>query len=109
VILGVYVTFEVSAYIVFLRSVCRLLVTVEVPSSPILVTLTMDAIRSSEISVPARAKWRNIPEYGILHFLGVVCLLINSSSLKTEAGLLPDHVTLYPSPPSGRLRALRLL
>jgi hypothetical protein len=35
----------------FLRSVCRLLVTAEVSSSPILVTLMMEALSSSETSV----------------------------------------------------------
>jgi hypothetical protein len=38
-----------------------------VPSSPILVTLMMEAIRSSETSVATRVIRRNIPEHGILH------------------------------------------
>jgi hypothetical protein len=50
-----------------LRSVLRLLVTVNVvPSSPILFGLMMDAISSYEESVLTKATWRNIPEEGVL-------------------------------------------
>jgi hypothetical protein len=45
----------------------RLLVTANVPNSPILVTLIMEELRPSEMSVLARTTERNIPEDGIPH------------------------------------------
>jgi hypothetical protein len=49
------------------HSMLRLLVTANVLSSQILVTLMVEAIRSSETSIITRATWRNIPEDGSLH------------------------------------------
>jgi hypothetical protein len=51
----------------FLRCVLRLLVTANaVPSSPILVTLMMEALHSAETLALTRATRRNIPQDGIL-------------------------------------------
>jgi hypothetical protein len=59
---------ELGTLILFLRSVRRLLVRANfVPTSPILVTLMMEAILSSETSVLIIATLRYILEDGILH------------------------------------------
>jgi hypothetical protein len=51
-------------------SMLQLLVTANVvPSSPIHVTLVMEAIHSSETWVVTRATWCNTPEEGILQFI----------------------------------------
>jgi hypothetical protein len=57
---------EPNSILVFLRSMHRLLVMANILSSPILVTLMMEALSSSDTSVLTRATWHNNPENGIL-------------------------------------------
>jgi hypothetical protein len=59
---------KLGIVLVFFHSVVLLLVTVNVvPSSPILVTLMMEAICSFETSVIIRGTWHKMQEDGILH------------------------------------------
>jgi hypothetical protein len=50
-----------------IASIIRMLVTDNVPSSPILIALIMKAIRSSERSVLTKTTRHNTPEDGIIH------------------------------------------
>jgi hypothetical protein len=63
----------------------QLLITANVvPSSPIFVTLMMEALHFSETLIPTRATWRNIAEDGILHSPHHENV---ESSIKVRAGL----------------------
>jgi hypothetical protein len=65
-----------------LRTVRRLLVTANVPSSPILVTLIMEVLSSSKSSILTRITWHNIPQDRFFttdntHISLLVCRLTN--------------------------------
>jgi hypothetical protein len=58
---------ESSASVIRVIRIGELVTVNVVPSSPILVTLMIEELRSSETSVLTRVKLRHIPEDGILH------------------------------------------
>jgi hypothetical protein len=48
-----------------------------VPSSPILVTMMIEAVHFSEMSILTTATWCNIPEGGLLHVLNFIMVPCN--------------------------------
>jgi hypothetical protein len=84
------------------RSVLRLLVTANVvPSSPILVTLMMEAIRSSETSALTRATRRHIPKDGILQHQHLTWTFPSKLTLclvspQNAEYVLQDYTALHP-------------
>jgi hypothetical protein len=88
--------------IVFVRSTLWLLVTTNVnPSSLILVTLMMEAIRSSETLILTRAAGHHIPEDGILHshcrekhksYKGNICCMVLLGRIRR-----PDNEWAFPA------------
>jgi hypothetical protein len=57
---------ERSASIIRVIRIGKLVAANVVPGSPVLVTMMLVALRSSEMSILTRATQRNIPEYDIL-------------------------------------------
>jgi hypothetical protein len=84
--LSAYARCEISSQLVSVASYGY------VPSSPIIVTLTMEALSSSETSVLTRATRRNIPEDAILQkyrcslHINSWFLLFNSQHISTHKG-----------------------
>jgi hypothetical protein len=80
----------------FLHSVLRSLVNANanvVPSSQILITVLMEAIRTSETSVLTRATRRTIPEDGILRVsFEITVLFVKYKTVMTELWLWEGYI-----------------
>jgi hypothetical protein len=86
----------------------QLLVTAKVvPSTPILVTLMMEATRSSETSVLTRATLRNIQESCIVHSRSVLRLQVTANVPSSPILVTLIMETIYSSEMSILTRATR--
>jgi hypothetical protein len=65
-LIGTAITDEIIAPIINVTRIGELTANF-VASSPIIITLMMEEILTSQICIPTRATWHNIPGDGILH------------------------------------------